>query len=507
MKKLILLFIGVISMSNIYAQDISDALRYSEDEIQGSARFRAMSGAFGALGGDMSAVSINPAGAAIFSQSHASFSLSSITTDNEISFLNNSGNSSDSSFDINQAGASFVLKNTNSDSNWNKIVLSIAYDKSKNYSNNWSTSGTNTNSIDNYFTEPTLNQEIPFGVLKLLPGEFLEEAYADIGANFGYNYQQVFLGYWAGIIDPVNLDNDTNDDNLDYNSNIAAGNFNQQYSHIATGNNGKFSFNIATQYKDNLYLGLNLNSHFINYEKAVRFRESNNNDGSVVNNLIFDNYLTTNGNGFSFQLGAITKLTKEFRVGLAYNSPTWYRITDETVQYINSNNADQDIEFISDITNIFPVYKLQTPAKVTGSLAYVFGKQGLLSFDYSRKDYSQTKFKPASDPVFVSQNNEISNNLKAASTYRIGGEYKHKEFSFRAGYRMEESPYKNEKTIGNLTGYSLGLGYNFGNTKLDLAFDNSERSTDNQLFNVGLTDAATLNSKNTNITLSLSFNL
>ena len=59
MKKLIILAIGFLSMSNIMAQDISDALRYSQDEIQGSARFRALSGAFGALGGDMSAVSIN----------------------------------------------------------------------------------------------------------------------------------------------------------------------------------------------------------------------------------------------------------------------------------------------------------------------------------------------------------------------------------------------------------------------------------------------------------------
>jgi len=66
MKKLNLLFIGIFSMSFMYGQDISDALRYSQDEIQGSARFRALSGAFGALGGDLSAVSLNPAGSASF---------------------------------------------------------------------------------------------------------------------------------------------------------------------------------------------------------------------------------------------------------------------------------------------------------------------------------------------------------------------------------------------------------------------------------------------------------
>ena len=66
MNKLLMLGIGLISSSIILAQDVTDAVRYSIDEIQGTARFRAMSGAFGALGGDMSAVNINPAGSAIF---------------------------------------------------------------------------------------------------------------------------------------------------------------------------------------------------------------------------------------------------------------------------------------------------------------------------------------------------------------------------------------------------------------------------------------------------------
>ena len=38
-------------MSTVYAQDISDILKYSQNDIQGTARFRALSGAFGALGG------------------------------------------------------------------------------------------------------------------------------------------------------------------------------------------------------------------------------------------------------------------------------------------------------------------------------------------------------------------------------------------------------------------------------------------------------------------------
>lgn len=509
MKKFSLLFIGVLSMSNIIAQDISDAVRYSLDEVQGTARFRAMSGAFGALGGDMSAVSINPAGSAVFNSSHASISLSSLNINNDVNFFNGFNSSSESKIDLNQTGATFVFNNNNENSNWKKFVLSVAYDKTANYEDNWFASGVNTNSIDDYFLAFTQNEDIPFGVLKLPDGEFIEEAYAAIGSNpnYGYGFQQAFLGYWSGIIDPVNLDNNTNDNNIDYVSNIAPGLYNQNYLYASTGYNGKFAFNIATQYKDKLYFGLNLNSHFINYEKFTAFNETNSNEGSVVNNVIFDNSLYTQGSGFSFQLGTIAKLTDELRLGLAYDSPTWYTINEELVQNIDSNNADFDIGYISTIRTIFPDYKLQTPGKVTGSLAYVFGERGLISFDYSRKDFGNIKFKPTSDIIFSSQNNFISDNLKVASTYRVGGEYRYKEFSFRGGYRLEESPYEDEDFYGDLNGFSLGLGYNFGNVKLDLAYDQSDRTVNNQLYSVGLVDAATVDTRNSNITLTLGFSL
>src|SRR5690606_273994 len=135
-----------------------------------------------------------------------------------------------------------------------------------------------------------------------------------------------------------------------------------------------------TEYKDKIYLGINLNSHFINYEKFTNFFETNDNGGEV-SDLRFGNRLTTLGSGFSFQLGGIAKVTEEFRVGVSYNSPTWFRITDELVQSINSNYADPEIDYISTIVNIFPDYKLQTPGKLTGSLAYVFGDEGLISLD------------------------------------------------------------------------------------------------------------------------------
>jgi len=90
MKKIILALLGIISLTASYGQNISDALRYSTENTQGTARFKAMSGAFGALGGDMSAVSVNPAGSALFNLSHGSLSLSNRSISNVVGYSGSS---------------------------------------------------------------------------------------------------------------------------------------------------------------------------------------------------------------------------------------------------------------------------------------------------------------------------------------------------------------------------------------------------------------------------------
>ena len=57
--------VSLLVTTIVSAQNITDALRYSTQDLNGTARFKAMSGAFGALGGDFSAIGINPAGSSV----------------------------------------------------------------------------------------------------------------------------------------------------------------------------------------------------------------------------------------------------------------------------------------------------------------------------------------------------------------------------------------------------------------------------------------------------------
>jgi long-subunit fatty acid transport protein len=101
----------------------------------------------------------------------------------------------------------------------------------------------------------------------------------------------------------------------------------------------------------------------------------------------------------------------------------------------------------------------------------------------------------------------MNNLLNYAPEIRVGAEKRIKKWSLRAGYRFEQSPYKNGKTIGDLTGISGGFGYSFGYTKIDLAYTHLQRDTQQSMFSQGFTDAPTIKAQNNNIALTVTFDL
>ena len=72
MKFLYAFIFSTLLIGGLQAQDFQDAWRYGNNQINGSARFIGMSGAFSSLGGDMSAVNLNPAGATTFTTNRLS---------------------------------------------------------------------------------------------------------------------------------------------------------------------------------------------------------------------------------------------------------------------------------------------------------------------------------------------------------------------------------------------------------------------------------------------------
>lgn len=501
MKKIFLLLITGLTVSVSHSQEVSDAVRFSQDNLTGTARFRAMGGAFGAVGGDLSAISVNPAGSAVFNNNQVGITLSNQNIKNNSDYFGTQTSDKDNSFILNQAGGVFVFKDRNPNNGWNKIAIAASYENTNNFNNNTFSAGRNpSNSVANYFL--AYANGIQLGNIKGI--DYRDQLYDE---------QQAYFGYYGFVINPMN---ENNNSNTQYTSNVpAGGNYYQENSVYERGYNSKVSFNIATSYKDRIYFGANLNVHVTDYRRSSSFYEYNNNpltSTPTISDVTFNNELYTYGNGFSFQLGAIAKVTEALRLGLAYESNTWYELYDEVSQSLYSttqasggplNYADVN----PNVVNVYDPYTLQTPGKFTFSGAYVFGKSGLISVDYSIKDYSNTKFKPTSDSGFRQLNADMNNQLTTNGELRVGAEFKINRLSLRGGYRFEGSPYKNGTTIGNLNSYSGGLGYSFGSTKLDLAYSYLERKSNQGFFATGFTDGANITSKLNNVSLTLLFEL
>jgi uncharacterized protein YozE (UPF0346 family) len=490
MKKI--LYIAMLHFSLLsFAQEMTsnDALRYAVENMNGTARFRSMGGAFGAVGGDLSSININPAGSLFFNNNFASASFTSFNTNNKANYFGTRNKESYSTLDLNQIGAVLVFNDNSGSTDWNKISVALNYENTNNFDNRLFTSGTNPfNSISSYFVDQ-----------------------ANFVANTEFNDYQYEMAFETYIINPnPSLPNQ-------YISNVSSeGNYYQDYFATANGYNGKITANVATSYKDKLFLGINLNAHFTDYVLTSSLHENNANPNNpntqpTVRNIVFDNQISTYGSGFSFNLGAIYKATESLRLGASYESPTWYNLNDELIQDLNTYNninvpaGDQNRYYGSPIF-VFPTYRLRTPSKITGSATYIFNKKGLISIDLTNKNYSNTEYKNTNQNNFRDLNSQMNRELKNAYELRIGGEYKIKQWSIRGGYRFEESPYKIDYAMGDLTGYAAGLGYNFGENRLDVSYSNSHRNYNQSLISSGMNDTARTKNIQNNITVTYSIN-
>lgn len=490
MKKKLLLPGFLLAFSTLWAQDPSDGMRYAQDNLNGTARFRALSGAMGAIGGDFSALNTNPAGSALFANNQASLTLSSLNVKNSSDYFGTRTSNTDNTLDVSQAGSVWVFQSEEAENPWKKLVVAVNYDNMANFYDSRVAVGHNpSRSIADYFL--SYANGIPASELAGFP-------------NLDNYRFQAALGTQSGIIGATGP--------ATYASLLTgSGNYYQRASHMATGFNGKFTINGGASFKDRIFIGVNLNLHYTDYVRTSTFYEDyddapGHDADNGIQRLRFDNDLHTFGNGISAQIGIIGRFYDGLRAGISYQTPVTYWLKDELAQRLQTVKADDSGFLYEDVAYVpFPTYRLKTPGHVTGSLAYDYKDRLSLGFDYTIKDYTGTQFCPEED--FEGANAEMAATFDQTIEFRAGAEFRYKRWNFRGGYRFEQSPYKNNATIGNLKSFSTGAGYSFGEIKVDLSYTFAQRDYNQPIFAQGLTDAPSVRSKWNNVSVSVVFEL
>ncbi|WP_298947612.1 hemin receptor [uncultured Polaribacter sp.] len=429
MKKLITFLILFAVTLTSFSQSLGYqdlALLFSENDANGTARFTSMSGAFGALGGDISSININPAGIAVFNNSAFSGSFNSRNTDITSNYYGTSRNNQNQFFNLTQAGAVLVFRSAYN-SEWEKFAIGFNYRMKKDYNNGFSAVGN------------------------------------------------------SGIATFRDFPLDNNTPTIDYN--VAE---EQRFRNNYTGELNEVSVAFSAVHQNKLYVGGGLNFYDLNFRQRATLTEFNNdgNGNTLEANFYQENFVT--GAGVSLNAGFIYKASKNFRFGLSYQTPTWFTEVLEESNIVNNDGYMGDTEIVVSNDNViydntaggnFPsqnfIYRLKTPSKLTASAALIFGKSGLLSVDYSNKNFTNMNL---SDADFYGENQFFQNELRNVYALNIGTEWRFDRFSVRGGYKFEQDPLKTALDSDNLQGYSFGGGYNFGNFKIDFSYSDNNRT-------------------------------
>ncbi len=128
MRKIFVFIIALFFSQHSVSQTVNDVTTFLGSELNGSARFNSMAGAFGALGGDLSAISHNPAGSSVFLHSEigGTFTYNQKVAEGALlwKFKGNSRRGFDI-WNLDQIGGVFVFNNNDAESPWSRISTGI----------------------------------------------------------------------------------------------------------------------------------------------------------------------------------------------------------------------------------------------------------------------------------------------------------------------------------------------------------------------------------------------
>jgi len=452
MKNLTIIALLILSPIFGEAQNFADALRFSSNRLEGTARAGAMGNAFGSLGGDFTAVSINPAGLGIYRAGEFAFTPSFSRTDVDASYLNT--NQNDYQYNLKFSNLSYVgtIRSAGSESGLVSVNLGFGFNR--------------------------LND---FNTRRLVQGARAQSSFLDyIADNANYNLWSEFYEELAWKTDLLLFDLQGNE----YYHDIQDAGYgqSQRKSYNYAGSTDEYTFSLGLNFNYRFYLGASFGISDLAYTERTMLREwDEQNNIPFFNEMKFSTSLRTYGTGYNFKVGAIFRPLDQLRLGLAFHSPTFYRLRDnfETTMESSITYSDGSETYKELSPYLDYEYRLETPFKTILSASYIVGKKGLLSADYEYLNFGKARLRDGGGSVdFVPENNDISDLFKATGIIRVGGEYKLTElFALRAGTEYHPSAYNSRafnteqpNSNFNYTVYSAGFGYRSGSFFADLAY-------------------------------------
>jgi hypothetical protein len=471
MNKLKILALGMLcSGTTLYAQNESDALKYTQTFISGTARAQGVGGAFGAVGADFSATVINPAGLALYRRNEVMFGMGMTAAKSSTDYLGNTLDDNRGNFNIPSWGgvATKVFSEMGEDVHWGLVSVSIGggMNRVASYLENIRFSGTNTqNSLLDYYKYSASGLNATDIINNFNSGQ---NNYANIPGAAAYYY---YLLDTAGDLNHYKALTDG----------VSGFKLQQQQQMQLRGGANEYNITGGANLSNIVYVGAGFVIKHAYSESSILFDESSQGTVPNYNSSSLKQEINSSGVGLGGRLGIIVRPVDMLKLGFAVQTPMRMKMTDEYKFIMTSNNSDpanidnKNVTLTHDPYRFdYYDYEVVSPAKLTMSGAFTLPKIGFISVDYETVDYTQMRMHSDND-FFTETNNAIKNNMQRANNLRIGAEVIVAEwYRLRAGYAQYSSPYKNNGGE-DLNRYALtgGIGFLIDRVFVDFAVVNS----------------------------------
>jgi len=451
MKKLsfiALLFVG--SILTVNAQNEMQALRFSQYNPFGTARYAAQGGAIGALGGDFTSVVTNPAGLAFYRSSEFSFSPSFYGVNTSSNFQGAMADESRLKFNLGSIGMVNAMTRDRSSGIVVGAAFALGYNTLVNYNNSTTIRGISQSSslLDDFTWHANADPD------NLSP--YYEQLAFD---TYLMPYDETSESYW-------------HDMQLD-------GYGQQLYrSSLKSGYIGEYSISGALNFSNLLYFGATMGFHSVRFYEDIYHTETDHDDHVLdFESFRFSEYNSTRGWGYTARLGMILRPIQMIRIGASFQLPTSYRLTDEKYTKMESSwDSSSGIEDASESSpNGIYDYKLKTPLRASANVSLILSKLGTVSVGYDYVDYSAARLS-AIDYQFFDENDQIREGFQAAHNLKAGVEIRVSSLYFRAGGQYLNSPFTDSRNNAESWIYSGGFGIRTSRAYFDMSYSHSTRN-------------------------------
>lgn len=476
------------------AQNETDAYRYSQEEVFGTARYMSLGGSMGAFGADFSALThSNPAAIGLYKRTEIEITPCLSYTKNTAKYNHTTTRAGKYNFSLSNLSivTSFELSGK-----WKSLQFATGYNQTANYHssiavkglNNGLNPGTRTTFID--YLAPQCN-----GINA-----------STIGG--GNTLADKLWYHW--LIDTVPGKTNIYKGLMDTIPTM------QKQTMATSGFSGEYIFSGGANYDDMLYLGVTIGIPFFEYRYKSLYTEGyvENEYASGYDSLIFEDNFRATSAGINLKLGILYQPVDFLRFGVGFHTPTLYNTVKENYeQYVTILGAEHNDTNSYDWEYAKGNYewKLTTPYKLTANVAFLISHYGFVNIDYEMKDYSTMNMSAGnripSDYDFETENGNIKKYYKPTHTVKFGAEFVINPIALRIGYAYMSNPYRDLDKDGSRHTIACGLGFKGKNFFADFAYQYRITNDNGVFYDTDNINTYSLNKRSQNFVLTLGWKL